>query len=129
MPFLLEPIYPSDQNQPTSFLEAMFSQNQSSQVSQVQKNGDDVLYVLPDFSKSYTQHLLTLANRPDQVLRDIDLTGHTDWVHFATFSPDGQMILTASEDGTARLWNRQGDELVVFKHTECVSSAAFSSDS
>jgi len=31
-------------------------------------------------------------------------TGHTDEVRTAVFSPDGQYILTASLDGTARLW-------------------------
>jgi WD40 repeat protein len=32
------------------------------------------------------------------------LTGHTNEVRDVTFSPDGKYILTASEDGTARLW-------------------------
>ena len=30
--------------------------------------------------------------------------GHTDEVRYVAFSPDGKYILTASQDGTARLW-------------------------
>jgi WD40 repeat protein/ABC-type transport system substrate-binding protein len=33
------------------------------------------------------------------------LTGHTGPVNTAAFSPDGKEVLTASEDGTARVWN------------------------
>jgi WD40 repeat protein len=30
--------------------------------------------------------------------------GHSGWANHAAFSPDGARILTASGDGTARLW-------------------------
>jgi len=30
--------------------------------------------------------------------------GHTDDVRYVAFSPDGKYILTASQDGTTRLW-------------------------
>ena len=33
------------------------------------------------------------------------LSGHTDWVHSAAFSPDGTRVVTASADKTARLWD------------------------
>ena len=32
-------------------------------------------------------------------------TGHQDWVRNASFSPDGERIVTASDDNTARLWD------------------------
>jgi WD40 repeat protein len=51
-------------------------------------------------------------------------------VRFAEFSPDGQRILTASNDRTARIWEAQtGKEIaVLWGHTEVVWSAVFSPD-
>jgi WD40 repeat protein len=45
------------------------------------------------------------------------------------FSPDGARILTASEDGTARLWDRDGKPLAILEgHTDVVKSAVFAPD-
>ncbi len=67
-------------------------------------------------------------------------TAHTDDIHHSAFtptdditsvvfSPDGQTILTASDAGIARLWDRQGKELAIFTgHTYGISSAIFSPD-
>lgn len=53
--------------------------------------------------------------------------GHTDNLSSATFSPDGRMVLTASHDSTACLWDTAtGWELRRFiGHTDAVTSAAF----
>ena len=55
--------------------------------------------------------LLRLAKTLTARLWDADtgqalltLAGHTDTVNTAVFSPDGAYILTASGDGTARIW-------------------------
>ena len=58
------------------------------------------------------------------------LEGHTDKVLFASFSPDGARIVTASMDDTARVWNADGSgtPTVLAGHTDTVLSARFSPD-
>jgi WD40 repeat protein len=58
------------------------------------------------------------------------LRGHENWVRGACFSPDGVRILTASSDGTARLWDAgTGGELAALRGRENWGrSACFSPD-
>jgi hypothetical protein len=57
------------------------------------------------------------------------LGGHTGEVYSVVFSPDGERILTASADKTARLWDRDGKPLATLQgHTNQVRSAVFSPD-
>ena len=60
----------------------------------------------------------------------VTLRGHTDDLYSAAFSPDGKLILTASADGTARLWDTAtGAQKAILKgHTALVLSAVFSPD-
>ena len=59
------------------------------------------------------------------------LEGHTGRILYAVFSPDGSRLLTASLDGTARLWDmHSGEELHAF-HTSLefgFTGVAFSPD-
>ncbi|NER98360.1 MAG: sugar-binding protein, partial [Symploca sp. SIO1B1] len=58
------------------------------------------------------------------------LSGHSEGVISASFSPDGQMIATASKDGTVKLWNLFGEELQTFNaHQEQVTEVRFNRDS
>jgi WD40 repeat protein len=58
------------------------------------------------------------------------LSGHRHRVLDVAFSPDGRSLLSASADGTARIWNVADGKLeqVLRGHDEAVESAAFSSD-
>ncbi len=59
------------------------------------------------------------------------LTGHTQVVNQAVFSPDGKIIATGSNDNTIRLWNAQTGKLirVLEGHQGRVNRMAFSPDS
>jgi WD40 repeat protein len=57
------------------------------------------------------------------------LEGHTDLVRAVTFSPDGTLLATASEDSTVRLWNVATGEphgAPLTGHTDWVTGVAFS---
>ena len=56
--------------------------------------------------------------------------GHTSHVTSVAFSPDGQRIVSGSEDETLRLWNLQGNLIgQPFQgHTNWVNSVTFSPD-
>lgn len=58
------------------------------------------------------------------------LTGHSDLVNSASYSPDGSRIVTASDDRTARVWDAHtGAQLLVLSgHGDSVASAAFAPD-
>jgi hypothetical protein len=53
-----------------------------------------------------------------------------DFVKSARFSPDGKLVLTASDDGTARLWSvSSGQELAVLRgHSGWIKGVDFSPD-
>ncbi|MDC0680813.1 protein kinase [Sorangium sp. wiwo2] len=55
---------------------------------------------------------------------------HPDWVTDARYSPDGERIVTACSDGSARVWNADGtgEPIVLRGHDDRVTSAAFSPD-
>ncbi|HEY9833612.1 MAG TPA: hypothetical protein V6D26_23875 [Stenomitos sp.] len=55
--------------------------------------------------------------------------GHSDWVNNVSFSPDGQIIASASSDATIKLWCKDGRELQIFQgHRYRVNSISFSPD-
>ena len=59
-----------------------------------------------------------------------DLAGHQDAVNAIAFSPDGARVVTASDDGTARIWSvaDPGESIALTGHAMRVYSAAFSPD-
>ena len=50
-------------------------------------------------------------------LRELNrLEGHQAAVFNVSHSPDGQLIASASDDGTVKLWNRQGQQVATLRH-------------
>jgi WD40 repeat protein len=53
--------------------------------------------------------------------------GHSSWVFSVSFSPDGRLLASGSEDRTVKLWSLDGRELrTLFGHRDWVSSVSFS---
>ena len=81
---------------------------------------------------------LVLAATPDNaahVLRTNGtelraLTGHDSRIVGAAFSPDGQLVATASLDRTARIWSaKDGNTVAILKgHRDALTTVAFSPD-
>jgi len=67
---------------------------------------------------------IVFGQQPELVLP----IGHTAMVTAAEFSPDGKFVLTGSWDGTAILWNLQGEQLHVYRGGGLINSVAFSPD-
>jgi WD40 repeat protein len=72
----------------------------------------------------------TLFQAITQLHEQIVLDGHQGSVNQAIFSPDGMLILTASDDKTARLWRTNNGEILhrLSGHQARITQAAFSQD-
>ena len=69
------------------------------------------------------QQILASIRAQNQIL------GHKGPVYGVSFSPDGQSLATASADGTAQLWDLQGNSRTEFRgHRGSVRSISFSPD-
>ena len=71
------------------------------------------------------------TNAGDHPITYMALHGHTDFINSVEFSHDGQQAVTASHDGSVRIWDTQtysqiGDALT--GHTDEIQSASFSPD-
>jgi WD40 repeat protein len=57
------------------------------------------------------------------------LSGQESPVYSVAFSPDGQRVMTAGNNGAAHVWDSSsGKEIMVLRHKGSVQSAAFSPD-
>ncbi|NCT50470.1 MAG: hypothetical protein GPJ04_03315 [Microcystis aeruginosa G13-03] len=79
-----------------------------------------------DLKEDTTNNLRQIYSAMQETNR---LTKHTGNVNSVTFSPDGQLIASASADKTIRLWSREGEEIKTLNgHTDWVRGVCFSPD-
>ncbi len=75
------------------------------------------------------QQTLNNLEQPLAKLQEINrLDSHQGWVWEVSFSSDGNMLLTASDDGEAIVWSRAGQKLATLKHPDRLYGASFSPD-
>jgi WD40 repeat protein len=77
------------------------------------------------FGKNTIQHWEVTDQHETATLA---LPGHRGQVRSAAFRSDGQRLVTAAEDKTARLWERDGKLLKELPHPAAVTRAAFHPD-
>jgi WD40 repeat protein len=105
--------------------------NQIEALRVVIKAGEDLKKWIPDnpppSEYPLTNPLLVLQMILAKIRERRPFVGHNDWVRSVSFSPTGDRIATASYDGTAKLWDLQGNSLVTFTgHDDWVTSVSFS---
>ncbi|MDX2250110.1 MAG: AAA family ATPase [Bacteroidia bacterium] len=67
-------------------------------------------------SSTVTQTLSEIFHSQEKVPFYSAVFPHLENVNTAVFSPDGKNVLTASEDGFAKLWSLEGEMLADFSH-------------
>jgi len=95
------------------------------------KAGEDLKKWIPDnpplSEYPVTNPLLVLQNILAKIREEYQFVGHKGSVKSVYFSPTSDAIATASYDGTAKLWDLQGNCLVKFTgHNKSVTSVSFS---
>ncbi|MBD2526661.1 CHAT domain-containing protein [Nostoc sp. FACHB-133] len=80
-------------------------------------------------ANTLTEAVETLLQAVNFVRERNRLEGHKQPIKTTAFSPDGQMIVTGSADGTVKLWSLDGKQLQsLTAHKQAVNSATFSPD-
>ncbi len=79
----------------------------------------------PDLLHDF-RHLSLTQSLLGHPIPKVTLSGHQEKLWHATWAPDGRRFVTASEDGTAKVWDGNGrGKPLVLKHDSPVFSAVF----
>jgi WD40 repeat protein len=117
--------YPVEQSLPVSILKRGVAVHGQNKINTFSPDGRHIVTQSSDTSIVYVWDLLT--GKPPAILK-----GHQAEIVSVSFSQDGQRILTASWDATARIWNLAGQQLAEFnspdKDNRFFADASFSPD-
>jgi WD40 repeat protein/uncharacterized caspase-like protein len=87
------------------------------------------LFGSSDWTETRVKTATTLQQALDRTQELNRLEGHSQQVNQLSFSPDGQLLASASHDNTVKLWRRDGTLLATLTgHSDRVISVAFSPD-
>ena len=96
-----------------------------------------VLFDSDPWTLSYSNNTIAVGSANDDILildaitgsQTAVLHGHTAGVRSVAFSPDGTLLVSGSEDRTAKLWDMQtGGVVKTFSHEDLVYSVSISAD-
>ncbi|KAF8535105.1 NACHT and WD40 domain protein [Trichophaea hybrida] len=81
-----------------------------------------------DQTPRWIQHMPVVQEDWNPALQSLE--GHSDWVNAVAFSPDAQLLASASDDNTVRLWGPStgASRGTLEGHSSSVSAVAFSPD-
>ena len=85
------------------------------------------------FGRDGSRTVVTVSDKAARLWTNeatVQVRGHTDWVTSAEFSPDGQFLVTASQDGSARVWETATGVSIgdLLGHQDSVVKARFGAD-
>lgn len=104
---------------------------QSHAVSNLDFSPDSQLIAIGTWDPSLSSHGTVVLGKieKNKIALLKTLIGHGDWVEEVSFSPTGDILASASRDGTIKIWSRDGSPLKTLRgHSNYVISLSFHPD-